>query len=847
MAQTTQEPLGKAEQMLVDMIDGKPIVEAPENRIEGLLMELAEAIEQGGGGGGGGATNYNALSNKPKVNNVELSGNKTLTQLGIQPSEAGKGLSSNDYTTEEKTKLAGLSNYDDTALTERVTANETAISGKVDKETGKSLSTNDYTNADKAIVDGVTTALAGKADVDDVIDGASYDSTNHLILFKNGTTTLFSLDAAAFVKDGMVDTVTITGGNLVITFNTDAGKQAISIPITDIFDPTNYYDKDDVDGLLADKADKTDVDSAIVGQQSLLKDTVGWTGKNLFNVNTVKELPTGVVLNKTDTGIQVRNTVAATWRFASFWITHLPKNTDYIISCNVLITSGKGKILVKDFETQTSIFDVNVEDGEAFTRKFNTGNYNSLYFTMYCATNTAELGDVTYNNLMIRKADIEDSTYEPYHESVEVMYEEEIHGVNLLKNTAVNKTDGNVAWVVNADKSVTINTSESASSVQTLYIGEVTGLQGDYILNGVTGGSLSTYGIQLYDVSTSTWITQYAIDGDSTINLADKNHTYRFVAYVRQGVSVSNKTIYPMLRKANIEDPTYHPYNEQAIQNQLNAQGVLGAKNLLPQVEHANTTMTINGVTITSREDGSVLLNGTSTAPVAYHFIRLSSDANRKFIKKVVGKKVTISGTNVLNTGAKVQFWSSVTDVIADTTGKGTTFTMPSDLATTGDYNFAIYIPSGVTVNDIIVYPMLRLASDPDDTYLPYTMTNRELMEKVVDTDTIEVSSFLDSTYVSSCGSFRYRVKNGICFVYINNIKFTTDAIDVVDFVILPEGVLPKGLIPASSMLWNKATQPLLLGLIRNNAGDIKVTVNGINSSNVNSSWYAASFSYPIV
>ena len=33
---------------------------------------------------------------------------------------AGKGLSTEDYTTEEKTKLAGLSNYDDTALSSRV-------------------------------------------------------------------------------------------------------------------------------------------------------------------------------------------------------------------------------------------------------------------------------------------------------------------------------------------------------------------------------------------------------------------------------------------------------------------------------------------------------------------------------------------------------------------------------------------------------------------------------------------------------------------------------------------------------------------------------------------------------
>ena len=57
------------------------------------------------------------------------------TQLGNKvDKETGKGLSTNDYTTAEKTKLAGLENYDDSAL-------QTAIDGKVDKETGKSLMT----------------------------------------------------------------------------------------------------------------------------------------------------------------------------------------------------------------------------------------------------------------------------------------------------------------------------------------------------------------------------------------------------------------------------------------------------------------------------------------------------------------------------------------------------------------------------------------------------------------------------------------------------------------------------------------------------------------------------------
>ena len=39
----------------------------------------------GDGGGSGGTTDYTQLTNKPQINNVELQGNKTLDDLGIQP------------------------------------------------------------------------------------------------------------------------------------------------------------------------------------------------------------------------------------------------------------------------------------------------------------------------------------------------------------------------------------------------------------------------------------------------------------------------------------------------------------------------------------------------------------------------------------------------------------------------------------------------------------------------------------------------------------------------------------------------------------------------------------------
>lgn len=61
-----------------------------------------------GSSGETSANNYEVLSNKPQIAGITLQGNKSLADLGIQGVETGKGLSSNDYTTKEKAKLAGV-------------------------------------------------------------------------------------------------------------------------------------------------------------------------------------------------------------------------------------------------------------------------------------------------------------------------------------------------------------------------------------------------------------------------------------------------------------------------------------------------------------------------------------------------------------------------------------------------------------------------------------------------------------------------------------------------------------------------------------------------------------------
>ena len=99
--------------------------------------------------------------------------------------------------------------------------------------------------------------LTQHQDISAYFNDVEYDSNSKRINFKNGTTVKKYIDATDFIKDGMVDTVIVgdvtsegvTTKCLIITFNTDSGKQDINIPLSDIFDSDEYYTKDEIDDV----------------------------------------------------------------------------------------------------------------------------------------------------------------------------------------------------------------------------------------------------------------------------------------------------------------------------------------------------------------------------------------------------------------------------------------------------------------------------------------------------------------------------------------------------------------------------------------------------------------------
>ena len=192
-----------------------------------------------------------------------------------------------------------------------------------------------------------------------------------------------------------------------------------------------------------------------------------------------------------------------------------------------------------------------------------------------------------------------------------------------------------------------------------------------------------------------------------------------------------------MVKDSRITDPTYEPYHEsveEEIEQIYADNGVLGAKNLLKNVATSGTS---NGITYTVNSDKSISFVGTTTATSTF---AITPDiATNKFLDD--GNYILSVGT-ALPTG--IELWLNgyvngayYNRVATMTAGmKEVAFTVTPNLTGLKLYIQIPHVSGGRVVSSTTIYPMIRLASDPDDTYQPYAMTNRELTEKVSDLDT---------------------------------------------------------------------------------------------------------------
>ena len=113
---------------------------------------------------------------------------------------------------------------------------------------------NTLTNEMNEELAGIGGGGGGSVDTSNLGASLYYDSNTKRIELKNTSDAVISsIDATDFIKDGMLDSVTVSGGNLNFVFNTDAGKETISIPMSSFFDASAYYTREQVDGTFLNK------------------------------------------------------------------------------------------------------------------------------------------------------------------------------------------------------------------------------------------------------------------------------------------------------------------------------------------------------------------------------------------------------------------------------------------------------------------------------------------------------------------------------------------------------------------------------------------------------------------
>lgn len=181
--------LSRVENILETMLGRSEIKEPAQSRVEELLIELKEAIEEGGTGGDITALTARIAKCERDISSIETV-DETQTQQ-IQSIVTTLG--------EFRTAIENL---------------DTDVSNKVDKEAGKGLSTNDFTDTEKTKLDNhvvdtnnphqVTKAQIGLGNVDNVatkdvlaelVDAGAKNKLNHTAYTRTVNGVTFTINA----------------------------------------------------------------------------------------------------------------------------------------------------------------------------------------------------------------------------------------------------------------------------------------------------------------------------------------------------------------------------------------------------------------------------------------------------------------------------------------------------------------------------------------------------------------------------------------------------------------------------------------------------------------------------
>lgn len=498
---------------------------------------------------------------------------------------------------------------------------------------------------------------------------------------------------------------------------------------------------------------------SIYATTGLLKDTVGWTGKNLNGTKYLESALNRKGIDWTynsETGIVTANgtsTDKSTFGADSKYSFTAPYSSQVILSgcsnadSNVHIYAYDMTTNSRPYKdsTKTSLQNANVYNDEEVSFYMEAGHD----YIVACRINAV---GITVNEFkfypMLRKAEISDSTFEPYHEDVvdTLRDAEVIEGKNIIPFPYYSQINGNKAGTieptVNSDGSITFSAGTSSAGSKYYYLisrfdSHFTVPAGRYWCSGIPSDTPAGITMLFGCTRNGEGYSYNTLSaGEAKVGNVKAGDELGLTIIIDPNTTISSPiTFYPMIcsetdwNKSHDYEPYYIPVKDAMFRR--SEQRILGAKNWFDTL-NSNYVGTPNvGITTTKNSDGSITINGTATD--LYFFPGNNGSISLDFYGLKAGCKYYFT-TGVPNQDIELQYYKKETSsnswklMSKVKSGEKLLIDLPNSFY---DIWIRLYVPNATSISDVTLYPMIRLASDPDDTYVPYAMTNAELTKCV--------------------------------------------------------------------------------------------------------------------
>lgn len=797
-----------------------------------------------------GLTDYEDLENKPKIDGVELIGNKTFENLGIA---SAIDLAQTDVHLQDLADLVGdkanLPMPNET-MADNIEYVDTKVDGLIDDNATGLAKT---FSSDK-----ITKTFATLEEVNEripqyeIMPTATESCGGQVVQFIGTTTSDYThgyfyecvpQDNRYIWKNIGVQTIPVNLSEL----SNDSGYITVNVD-----NLVNYY-------LKTETYSQTEVDE-IVGKL------------NRLTTEIVTELPTENISTTTIYLVKVDDTNNYTQHMyiGDAWA-DLGSTT---IDLSGYVSTQKLITVLADYVKSTDL-QAHIDNNTVHLTTEDRDNLTNLLLDEHNHANKAVIDKFTessdgkplYNgngigNDAIIDTEMSDTSTNAVQNKVMKQYVDTLQssistsqGRNLVPIPTANRTTNGVTYTVQSDGSVVANGTASVDNnayynfaYKTLKFDDAS-----YTLS-CKGLPKSVY-VYVYDETIRKAVANVTDVPTTKTFIGNSTHIYSLSINVGKGTTVSDLGVKPILEMGTITH-TYEPISESNVnlKKEIDKIPTVQGRNLIPYPYYNGVNYESNGITYTVNEiDGTITVNGTATKESDFRLISPYDASARKTLE--FGQTYTLSdGVNQLNSSgyqAPVYFQFVRLDTTKNDFNYGIStnygnMTWIANEANLLQYGIRIVVRAGITVDNVVLKPMLEIGAiahsyEPtteDNVSLKTMISNKADKSKVVDVDwtSVDISGIDENTNTEAI--LNYCIKNGICYMSVLNIGCKSAN----QTIILGDGSIPK---PSSDYCWSPligVTDPSYSILVHPNVnGGLEHYTVGLTSQ-----VYSGLFSYPV-